>query len=57
MAEREDPTQEFSDEELEALAGEELPDRKAMSTMNCGPGELAGLGVDDAGPAPPEDAP
>ncbi len=46
MTEREDDTQDFSDEELEALAGDELPDRKAMATMNCDPAELAGLGLD-----------
>lgn len=55
MAEREDPMTDFSDEELEALAGEEPPDRKAMSRLSSA--ELAGLGVDDATGAPPEHAP
>ncbi|MBA2537704.1 MAG: hypothetical protein H0V20_09790 [Actinobacteria bacterium] len=57
MAEREDPMTEFSDEELEALGGEELSDRKAMSTLNGDSTDLAGLGVDDLGDAASEDEP
>jgi hypothetical protein len=47
MTERDEDTQEFSDEELEALAGED-PDQKAMATVNCDPSEFAGFGLDDS---------
>ena len=45
---------ELSDEELEAQAGEPLPDRAAMSTIGCDPSELAAVipPPDDHGWAP-----
>ena len=55
MTEREERIPEFSDEELEALAGDDLPDRAAMSTMSTDSSELAGLGVDDVGAEPADD--
>jgi hypothetical protein len=46
---------EFSDEELEALAGEELPDRSAMSTPTADPSEFVDLELDvPQAEAPPE---
>jgi hypothetical protein len=44
----EEDTQEFSDEELEALAGEELPDRAAMARLDRDPAELAAA-IDELG--------
>jgi hypothetical protein len=41
--ERRSPLDELTDEELEAQAGEELPDRTAMSVAGADPSELAGL--------------
>jgi hypothetical protein len=37
------PLDELSDEELEAQAGDELPDRTEMSAAATDPSELAGL--------------
>lgn len=47
MIERERGVEHLSDAELEAQAGEELPDRKAMSAVNGDPSELGIVAIDE----------
>ncbi len=55
MTERQRILDDLSDEELEAQTAEQLPDRKAISTVNADPAEIGFVAIEEL-PQPPEDA-
>lgn len=55
MTEHKGTLERLSDEEIEAQTGDELPDRKAMSTVSCDPSEFGIVAIDEL-PEPPEPA-
>ena len=52
MTTKEHATDALSEAELAAQAGEELPDRAAMSTVSCDPTEFGIVAIEELAPPP-----